>query len=238
VNLIRDELGLDPNRPVAGLFTNVLWDAQIYYDSSAFSNTLEWLFSTIDYFIERRPDWQLLIRIHPGEIKGTHQTNQPLLNEIIAHYPSLPKNIFIVAPASDISSYALLEIIRVAIIYATNMGLETAVRGIPTIIAGNNYARNKGFTYDMSSKEDYFRLLDNLDQIECVPAEVIARARKFAYHHYFRRMLDFDAIRVKNPLKQTGLRLNFRSLSDLTSGGDLDPVCNGIIYETEFINPS
>jgi hypothetical protein len=52
---MRRELGLDPAKPVVSLFTNVLWDAQLYYNYTAFSNMIEWLFETIRYFRPIRP---------------------------------------------------------------------------------------------------------------------------------------------------------------------------------------
>ena len=61
-----DELGLDPTLPIVGLLTNVLWDAQLYYESQAFPDMLEWLWTTIDYFVEH-PGLQLIVRIHPHE---------------------------------------------------------------------------------------------------------------------------------------------------------------------------
>ena len=50
-SIIMDKLSLDSSKPIITLFTNVLWDAQIFYESNAFSGLLEWIFVTIDEFM-------------------------------------------------------------------------------------------------------------------------------------------------------------------------------------------
>ena len=69
VRRIADELGLDMDRPTIGLLTNVFWDAQLHYPANAFEDMLDWVLKTIGYFA-RRPDLQLLVRIHPAEVRG------------------------------------------------------------------------------------------------------------------------------------------------------------------------
>ena len=59
------DYGLDEQRPIIGMMTNVTWDAQLYYASNAFPSMREWVLDTIRWF-ESRPDLQLVIRIHPG----------------------------------------------------------------------------------------------------------------------------------------------------------------------------
>ena len=46
---ISEEIGIDKNIPVVSMFTNILWDAQIIYDSNAFSDMLDWIYQTIEY---------------------------------------------------------------------------------------------------------------------------------------------------------------------------------------------
>ena len=62
---LKNKINLD--KPLVGLATNSLWDAQIYYPNNLFKDILEWLFYTIDYF-SKREDVQLIIRIHPAEV--------------------------------------------------------------------------------------------------------------------------------------------------------------------------
>lgn len=229
-----EELGLDLQRPIVSLFTNVLWDAQILYSSNAFANQLDWIFTTIHYF-SCCPDLQLVIRVHPSEARGIG-TNQPVVQEIEARFPKLPENIIIVRPESHLSSYTLADMSQAALIYGTNMGLEVAVRGVPVIVAGEASVRGKGFTYDASSREEYLALLDQIMDLPHNSSEMVERARRFAYHFYFRCMVDFPQVHVKNPPAPQGLRLRFRHLSDLAPGNNpsLDAICDGILHGSDF----
>ena len=55
------ERKVDVNKPIIGLATNMLWDAQVYFPTNFFKDILEWLFFTIDFFVKRQ-DLQLVIR--------------------------------------------------------------------------------------------------------------------------------------------------------------------------------
>ena len=158
---IAARLGLDPRKPVIGLLTNVTWDAQLHYPANAFPNMLEWLVQTCEYF-GTRPDLQLLIRVHPAEISGFPQSRQPILVELRKRLPRLAPNIFVVPPESDMSTYVLMSLCNAAIIYSTKMGVELTSVGLPVIVAGEAWIRNKGLTHDASSPEEYFRLLERL----------------------------------------------------------------------------
>lgn len=230
------ELGLDRNVPIISLFTNVIWDAQLYHSYNAFDNQLDWLFQTIEYFM-RRPDLQLVIRIHPAETKATKKTDQPLRVEIANRFPVLPDHIKVIPPESDLSSYTLAEMSQAALIYGTKMGLEIALRGVPVIIAGESMNRGKGFTYDVESPEQYFDLLDHITELPRNTSQMMSRAEKYAYHFYFRRQIDFPFLTGYKIGAPEGLRLSFKSLGDLMPGryANLDRICDGILSGTEFV---
>ena len=82
IEKIKDELGCKLDKPSIGLFTNVIWDAQLHYKSSAFENMLDWVHLSIDYF-SKRPDLELFIRIHPAEMRGAIPSRHPVLEEIV-----------------------------------------------------------------------------------------------------------------------------------------------------------
>src|SRR5262245_3876889 len=65
VSSLAAELGIDFTKPAIGLLTNVIWDAQVHYAGNAFPTMLEWTLETIKYFA-RRPDLQLIVRVHPA----------------------------------------------------------------------------------------------------------------------------------------------------------------------------
>lgn len=231
---ILSEIGCDSTRPMIGLLTNVMWDAQLHYPANAFSNMLEWLLFTVRWF-EQRPDIQLVIRVHPAEIRGSVPTRQPVVDELKKYFPKLPKNVFVVPPESNISTYVLSELCDTVIIYGTKTGVELTSVGIPVIVAGEAWIRNKGLTFDAKSEDEYQKLLARLPLRERLSLELVQRARKYAYHFFFRRMIPVN-IFEKGP-GWPPYRVNIEGVNELKQHGDsgLDLICDGILFHKPFV---
>lgn len=236
INQIAKKTGIDFSKPTIGLLTNVMWDAQLHYKSNAFKNMLDWVIKTIDYFAAR-PELQLVIRIHPAEIRGMLPSRQPLAREIARHFPSIPANVFLIMPENDVSTYAVVERCQAVIIYNTKTGIEISSMGIPVIVAGEAWIRNKGFSLDASSVEEYFQILDRLPLTAKLDADQLQRAKKYAFHFFFRRMIPIPFIISPEKYK---FALKVDALSQLMPGKypGLDVICNGILKGTPFIYPA
>jgi hypothetical protein len=238
VSKIEEELKIDFSKPTIGLLTNVIWDAQLFYSDCAFESMTEWLIKTIEYFVDR-PDLQLVIRIHPGEVRVTMPSKQKALDEINLRFPNLPPNIFIVPPESMINSYVLMDQCWAALIYGTTMGMELAAMGIPVVVTGQSWIRNKGIAFDMSSQEAYFELLKTMPfASKRLDKAKTKRARMYVYHYNFRR-----TIPLKNVIRREGwppMAASVDSLRELEPGNDLglDIICNGIQSGADFIYPA
>jgi len=234
VDSIARQLGIDRSKPVIGMLTNVSWDAQLHYPANAFPNMLEWVVQTCEYFATR-PDLQLLMRVHPAEISGFPPSRQPILGELRRRLPALSSNIIIVPPESGISTYAVMSLCNSAIIYGTKMGVELTSVGIPVIVAGEAWIRNKGLTEDASSPDEYFRILDRLPFPATLDKGHLARARRYAYHFFFNRMIPLPFIEPKAgyPI----YRLKLQTLQHLLPGRSrgLDTICDGILGNGTFV---
>lgn len=234
---IAEETGVDFAKPCIGMLTNVMWDAQLHYPANAFPNMLEWVLQTIDYFI-KRPELQLLIRIHPAEIRGTIPSRQLIAGEVKKRYPVLPSNIILIPPESQVSTYAAMLQCNSVIIYGTKTGVELTSMGMPVIVAGEAWIRNKGITMDAASKDEYFKLLDFLPLDSMMDKDVVLRARKYAYHFFFRRMVPIHCMKPTGEWPPYEIKLS--TIKDLLPGIDLglDVICDGIQKGTEFIFPA
>ena len=226
-------LGCDAKRPQVLCLSNVIWDAQLHYPENAFKDMIEWVNVTIEYFVER-PDLDLIIRIHPAEIRGSVPTRQPLEFEILKKFPKLPKNIFLVKPENNISTYSLAEISNCALIYGTKMGVELAARSLPVIVAGEAWIRNKGLTIDVKDKIEYLLQLEKLPFQKKLTEKQTTLAKKYAYHFFFQRMIPVNCFSRDGkiqPYKFTG------SVMDLVEGSDpgLDVICDGITNGAPFV---
>ena len=233
---IQRQTGLDFSRPIIGLLTNVVWDAQLHYPANAFPNMLEWIRWTIRYFAER-PELQLLIRVHPAEIRGTVRSRQTVVDEIRRAFPALPPNVIVIPPESEVSTYAVMAQCDSVIIYGTKTGVELTSQGKPVIVAGEAWIRNKGVTRDADSIAHYRELLDTLPCGAALSEALTARARKYAYHFFFRRMIPLEMMQPH--AEKTPYKVSVSTLDDLAPGRSpgLDVVCDGILRGTDFIYP-
>lgn len=228
-------LGLDTAKPLVVAYTNVMWDAQLYHASSAYPDMLSWLYATIDHFIAR-PEVQLVIRVHPAEVKAAKKSLQPVAAEIGRRHPRLPANIRVVGPESNISSYDLAEQACANVIYGTKMGLEMALMRRPVIVAGESFVRGKGFTHDATDPAGYRRLLGDVTALPRMSDAAYERALRYGHHFYFRRQIDlplFDEVAGR------GVRLLLGSLTELAPGRNpnLDHICRSFASGEEFLAP-
>jgi hypothetical protein len=240
------ELGLDFSKPTIGMLTNVIWDAQLHYPANAFANMVDWTLRTIEYFAGR-PDLQLLIRVHPAELRGSVPSRQLLVDEIRRAFPQLPSNVYLVPPESQISTYVAMLACDSVIIYGTKTGVELSSLSVPIIVAGEAWIRGKGVTTDANSAEEYFQILDGLPLGSRMDEATTRRARMYAYHFFFRRMIPLAFVEpvtrstLENALRwwPYTLRLD-NGLDDLRAGHDLglDTICAGILEGAPFIYPA
>ena len=186
---VREQLKLD-KRPIVLLPTNVLGDS-LTLGRQVFTKTLaDWVSRTILYFIGR-PDIQLVIRVHPGEILTREYS---MLDVVKQTLPELPEYIHLIHPEEQINTYDLVSITDVGLVYTTTVGLEMALKGIPVIVTGQTHYRNRGFTYDPESWVEYFKLLGMIlekpSQFK-LPEDKIQLAWKYAYHFFYTFPLPF-----------------------------------------------
>jgi hypothetical protein len=179
-----DKLGLDLDRKTVLCCTNVVGDS-LALDRQLFTRGMaDWLAKTVQYFA-RRPDIQLVVRVHPGELLGAGYPS----TEIVRHaLQDVIESVHVVPPESKINTYDLVNLTEIGLVYTTTVGLEMAMQGLPVIVAGATHYRGKGFTFDPSTLEEYYRLLDQLiadPQGYRLGREQVDMAWKYAYLFFF-----------------------------------------------------
>lgn len=237
VSAILNEVGLDPNKPFIAMLTNVFWDAQLHFKANAFSDMLQWVIQTIEYFAGR-PELQLAIRIHPAEVRGAIPSRQPMVDEIRKVFATLPANVFVIPPESQVSTYALCDLADSVIIYGTKTGVELTAFGTPVVVAGEAWIRNKGLTTDAQSREHYFSILEQLPYGKAMDAATVSQAKKYAFHFFFRRFVPVQCLRPSS--NGVPFEIDIHALEALLPGVDpgLDVICDGILHGTDFIYPA
>ncbi|MFQ5922050.1 MAG: hypothetical protein ACE5M4_04335 [Anaerolineales bacterium] len=180
----KEELGLDPTRPLALLCTNVVGDSlalnrQVFTDGMA-----EWLALTAKHF-EDPSAGQLVVRVHPGEMLGAGHPSADIVRSAL---PAMPGHVIVVEPDSDINTYDLIELADVGLVYTSTVGLEMAMAGVPVVVAGETHYRGKGFTNDPSSEGEYLEIMDRLlsDRNNSrLSSEERGLATRYAYRFFF-----------------------------------------------------
>jgi len=213
------------------MFPNVPWDSSLLNANRGFKGVYEWISCTIELF-KNKPNYQLIIKIHPSELRVMKSENT-VLDYINNSFGSLPKNIRIVSPGTKISPYVLLSFIAAGIVYNGTIGLEMALQGIPVIVAGLTHYGGKGFTYDVSTKKEYRDML--FSDLKPLTKQNIQIAKVYAYFYFIKSFVPYNYGTVNKRTLNFGW--NIKSLDDFAEGKDryLDHVCNyiteGIIYQ-------
>jgi len=230
---IRKRLSLDRGRPAALLFTNVTWDSAAQDRDRGFSSMFAWIVESVR-LAEARPEMDLVIRIHPGEVglKGW-QTRDPVEPRLRAAYPQLPSNVRIVPPESDLSSYALIRLARCGLVYTSTVGLEMAMEGYPVVVAGDVHYAGKGFTSDPSDPADYRLRVAEALKAPLSP-DIRARARRYGHALFFRFFHPFPLVSERYPDLVPLVNANDPSVLEPGADPTLDLVCRGILAGEPF----
>ncbi|MDX1377721.1 MAG: hypothetical protein R3307_02640, partial [Anaerolineales bacterium] len=180
----RRMLNLD-NRPVVLLAANVLGDSLTLGRNIFAESMSEWITKTVKYFA-KRTDAQLVVRIHPGEkIVPQVKSMATVVSEAL---PEIPDHIHVIGAMDKVNTYDLIEIADLGLAYTTTVGVETAMNGIPVITCGRTHYRDRGFTLDPNTWDEYFSMLEDIlsdPSALRLSEEQTAQAWNYAYRFFF-----------------------------------------------------
>ena len=218
------------------LFTNVVWDAQLFFDQNIFDDMLDWLFKTIQYFIDQNKI--LVVRAHPAEISGTLPSKQKISDEIKKKFGKLPNNIVFIAPENPISSYSIIEKSEFCIVYGSTIGTEIAAMGKNVLVGGEAWIKNKEISFDPKTKSEYFDLMSKLILNPKMDEKTHKRAKMYAYHFFFKRMIPVNLIDVEKKKNQDFIITseNIKKIFPVNNfDKGIDTICDGILNNKSFI---
>lgn len=217
------------------LFTNLTWDSAVIGQEVAFPSIQDWLLRAVEAF-RSRPSHRLVIRIHPAEVKlPGKRTREPLEAHLRDHCPDLPANVRVIGADDPTSSYPLMESADVGLVFTSTTGMELALHGTPTIVAGRTHYRDKGFTLDASSPAEFEGLLDDALADPAAVAPDRDLARRYAFLFFFRAPVASPGVVENVP----GLARLTRGLDGLAPGADadVDRMCDAILDPTSDFSP-
>lgn len=231
----RDELvqhlGLAPDRPIAAVFSHVLWDANLFYGDDLFEDYGDWFVQTVKAACAN-PNLNWLIKIHPANMwKRAYESIQQEFAEIalIARYVgSLPPHVRILPADTEIGTLALFQSIDYGVTVRGTTGMELPCFGKPCLTAGTGRYSGLGFTIDSESREEYLARLARLHLQPPMGASEVQRAKWHAYAAFVLRpwtMISAKSCFSYNAQGRSpfdhNLRLTVSSIQDIERNGDL-----------------
>jgi hypothetical protein len=204
---VRRQLGLDPTKKTAVIFSHVLWDATFFYGRGLFNDYETWLLETVRAACANpRVNW--VIKLHPDLVwKLKYEGYTGELRDIIAVRSAvgkLPEHVRIVPPDTDINTFSFFEITDYCVTVRGTIGIEMACYGVPVLTAGTGRYAGMGFTVDSSSAEEYLHRLSRIDATLPMSRAQRELARRFAYALFKLRPWSMRSFEwIKMPIEKT-----------------------------------
>ena len=213
-------LGLDAARPLWVAFTSS--DDEVISEPEwrgPFPGQLAWLERTVAW-AGRHPEIDLVVRVHPNTGgRRSHGRNEQQLAELEALAARLPANCRMVMPDDPVSSYTLMDLAAVGLVFQSSVGLELACKGKRTILAAGSSVSGLPFVDTVTRAAGYERLLDHALGTKplAVSREIQRLALRFAHALYFRWNVEFPLVKMADA---GVVRIAFTSTADLAPGRD------------------
>lgn len=212
------------------MFPNIAWDSSMIGDTNvAFKNIYEWVSYTIKLFKDKK-NLQLILKIHPAEI--VHESKATLLEHIKSNFDTLPDNIKILPPNTQISAYSLFPYIDAGLLYSGTLCLEMAIQNVPVIMVGKSRYSRLSFTNPVTTKEKYQNIIESGPPP--ISKEDKELSRVYGYFYFIKNFIPRPWIYYNSFLD---LGWNINSFDDFKPGKNkyLDHICdyiiNGGIYQ-------
>jgi hypothetical protein len=224
---VRVQLGLDPAKKTAVIFSHVLWDANMFFGEDLFEDQETWLVETVRAACANDAlNW--VVKLHPA---NRYKSDSADLNDAIAIREALgelPDHVQLLWPETDINTYSLFAVADIGVTIRGTIGMELPVFGIPTLTAGTGRYSGLGFTIDSATASEYLERLAHAHEIALLNDDAVLLAKRHAYALFRMRPFRFTTYRshfmppdrLRHPLSHN-LELTTRSAHEIEEAPDL-----------------
>ena len=141
----------------------------------------------------------------------------------------------IIEPQEKVNSWSIGRIATAGLVHTSTPGMELPLEGIPCIVVSKTHYRGKGFTVDVDSKDEYFRLIENWDGSRADVPSMREYALRYAHLLFERYHLPWDFLYEASYGNYTAF--NFRSDEELLRHPTVQVVVRAIEEQTDFLLP-
>ena len=225
------QLGLDPGKKTAVLYSHILWDANMFYGEDLFADQEEWFVETVRAAAANpRVNW--IVKLHPANvwklrregIEGARDEETTIREKLGA----IPDHVAVVRPESQISTRSIFGVTDYGITIRGSVGFELPCFGVPVLTAGTGFYSGRGFTVDSATPGEYLERLRAIETIPPLSAEQTELARRHAWALFRLRPTHFTSfLATIRPLEDMGhpldhdVEIRVWAPEGLTAGEDL-----------------
>jgi hypothetical protein len=199
VDALRADLGLDPERKVAALFSHVLWDASMFYGRDLYPDQGVWFRETLRVAAEDA-SVQWLVKLHPAllwKLQANQVDEDPAELDIIrSTLGELPAHMQLLMPDHDIDNRELFELLDAAVTIRGTVGIELPQLGVPVLTAGTSDYAGRGFTVDADTVEAYEANIRGIGALPRLAPDQVEKAKLYAYGVFCAKPWIFSSFRM------------------------------------------
>lgn len=179
------QLGLDPAKKTAVIYSHILNDANLFYGEDLFRGGYEeWLVETVRAAAENpRVNW--VLKLHPSNVyRNAKLGYRGEYGELLAlkqAFGNVPDFLRVVYPEEKASPFSFFQITDFGVTVRGTVGLELPCFGVPVLTAGTGRYAGKGFTVDSATREEYLTKIRAIHYIPPLTDEQTRRGQRYAY---------------------------------------------------------
>ena len=196
---VRRQLGLDPSKKTAVIFSHITWDASFFHGEDVFDDFEDWLVETVKAACAN-PALNWVVKLHPINVYKSRADRAPREpSERVAlrtRIGPLPPHIRLLEPDTDLNTFSLFPVTDYCLTVRGTIGIEMACFGIPVLTAGTGRYAGLGFTVDATSRAEYLTRLAQLHTLPRLTPAQVAQAKRYAYVLFCRRPARFTSFRT------------------------------------------
>ena len=175
------------------LAPNCVGDSATLRVQTGFENQREWLQAICQWF-KAHPTFRLVIRAHPDELMLEKAGKMVLrMGEVAVQVALGVPNVYVIQGREAISTYGLIQVSHVGLVWMSTIGVDIVVRGRPVLAAARPKYSGLGIVEEPKTREDYFAILERLarepeaptqEQREIGKKYLAILSREFSYESF------------------------------------------------------